>query len=132
MTEIGNRDFGDIVGDVLTARAEDKRAKSEAAEAKRKADRKEFETKFSPLFAALAQTKAKYPKASIYNYEAGIYTEPNFYLSGNDNVRLQYDAARGVCCINSNSVLASSTNVEDLLPPLIDLLATAVAYSLKK
>jgi hypothetical protein len=135
----GDRDFGDIVGDVLTARAEDSRAKNEAAKAKREAERKEFETKFRPLLAALAQTQAKYPKADIYDYEDGSYSEPNFFLSGNDYVRLAYDEARGVCsiirssgCSGGNSTLASSANVEDLLPPLIDLLATAVAYSLKR
>ena len=61
---------------------------------------------------------------------------PYFYVDGNRSIHLVYNAdlyGREFRLEDRlGGVLAISTNVEELIPPLVDLLATAVAYKYKR
>jgi rubrerythrin len=139
-TMTDNRNFGDIVGDVLAARKNEKQSKEDAKRAAEKADRAMLEGKFGALLTAIRQTKEKYPKMYADGYETGneyaYVSKVCFYVSGDHSITVVYRAEPAVCRIiddrKSPSVVAESDNVEDLLPPLIDLLAEAAEYSLSK
>ena len=131
-----NRNFGDIVGDVLAARNKEKQGKEDAKRAAEKADRAMLEGKFGALLAAIRQTKEKYPKIYAGGYETGKEYSPQvqFYVSGSSSIKVVYRSEQSVCRIigGDGKVAAESDNVEDLLPPLIDFLAEAAEYSLTK
>jgi hypothetical protein len=127
------RNFGDIVGDVLTARKEADRAKREAEHAAMTARRKELGEKLRPLITAMEQTKERYPKTYIFDTGENIHTPPHFYVTGSKSVSLHYDPESEMCMVKQDGKEPlKSKNVEDLIPPFLDLLATAVAHGLNK
>lgn len=120
----------------LAGREADKRAKWAAEAAAEKERREELELKLRPLITALRQTKERYPKTYVFDYEVGKISDPHFYVAGSDSIHLSYDRDTGMCQLRTGSrgghVRVESQNVEDLIPPLVELLATAVAHVLGK
>jgi hypothetical protein len=129
------KDFSDLVDAVLETRKADAIAKHAADKAAAAELQETLEKKLKPLLTAIRQTKAKHPQIVAIGCDLGDVRAPYFYTDGNRSIHLVYDAnlsgrnfrledRRGPA-----KVLAISANVEDLIPPLIDLLATAVTYT---
>jgi hypothetical protein len=134
------KDFGDLVDAVLEARKTDAAAKREAEKVAAIELQEKLEMKLKPLLTAIRHTKEKYPNINTYGCELGEVHTPHFYTKkiSNNSVYLVYDESlygrqfRLEDRCGPIKTLAISNNVEDLIPPLIDLLATAVAFKYRR
>lgn len=90
-----------------------------------------------PLLTVLRQAHERYPRLGIHSLELlDEHSEPHIYTGTDTSVRVQYSHdtkwitlqeetnGRGY---HRSSIVGSSKNVEDLIPPLIKVLANAVA-----
>jgi hypothetical protein len=132
------KDFSDLVDAVLEARKTAAAAKREAEKVAAIELQEKLEMKLKPLLTAIRHTKEKYPNISTYGCALGRVHTPHFYTNSNNSVYLVYDEAlygrqfRLEDRCGPIKTLAISNNVEDLIPSLIDLLATAVAYKYRR
>jgi hypothetical protein len=132
------KDFGDLVDAVIDSRKAAVVAKYEADKVAAAELQEKLECKLKPLLTAIRQTKARYPKINDFGCELGEVRNPYFYVDGNRAIYLVYDEKlsgrefRLEDRMGHAKTLVISDNVEDLLPPLIDLLATAVTYRYKR
>lgn len=132
-----NKNFGDIVESILIAREAEERAKSEAARAESDRQWAERQMKMRPLLLAVQQTEDKFPRTHVHGCGPNDRTGPYFYIGENTSIRLRYDSKRDMLGIVRSApgaharLVAEHQNAEELLPTLLELLASAVAFGLK-
>jgi hypothetical protein len=125
-------DFGDMISAVIESNAAKEKAEREARQAQAEIANAAKMEAIRPLLTVLKQARERFPRASIFTESS----TPHFYMSGNAHVDIEFDpntgeirltqreAGRGYHIPNKDH--GSSFHAEDLIPPLVALLAKAV------
>ena len=135
MTHITN--YADLIGSMVSDNKIKAVAAQKAIAAEASARLAEKTEAIRPLVTVLRQAHEHYPNLGIHSLE--LLTEqfePHIYTETDTSVRVQYSHDTKWITLQEqkngrgyyrSSVLMSSKNVEDLIPPLIKVLANAVA-----
>ena len=126
--------FGDLIASVAADTVAKKNAEREAKEAAQHLANCERLEAIRPLLTVLRQAKERFPRLPVY--DVNDIGTPHFYTSRSSYVEVRYDPAsketRLQLCNGAGNpceVLARSADVENLIPPLVELLAKIVVDS---
>lgn len=126
-------DFGDLISAVVEKNAAMTKAKAEAERATKKAANDLRLEACRPLLTVFRQAKERFPRLGIHNID--VHGDPHVYTDGNIWVTLEFKPSprlfslvrrcSGFGFSHSPEVIISSEFAEDLIPPLVEILARA-------